>query len=184
MLEAPAKAGRADDLLGPVHRRLDAKAALGRRAGEGLVERAPGRVRRRKQRAQDGRALVGSEPVERRQPAAREVGPWHVERPAHGLPPPYRDDLAAGGEGVQPLGGSRQAGADDGHGARVLVWLVRVHRARIVAQVVRDVQARMAGCQQHVAERAVPVELEAARGRADRLDADDAEALLPAAAAA
>ena len=64
VLEAAAKAGRADDLLGPVHRRLDAKAALGRRAGEGLVERAPGRVRRRKQRAQDGRALVGSEPVE------------------------------------------------------------------------------------------------------------------------
>ena len=38
----------------------------------------------------------------------------------------------------------------------------------------------MAGCEQHVAERAVPVELEAARRPArDPLDADDAEALAP-----
>ena len=54
---------------------------------------------------------------------------------------------------------------------RVLVRLVRVDDARVAAQLLRHVQPRMTGREQHVPEDAVPVELEAAVDRAHALDA-------------
>ena len=71
-------------------------------------------------------------------------------------------------ERVQPLGRRREARADDASPSGVLVRLVRVHRARVVAQLVGhtrgpDVPARRA----RAAKAAVPsIELEAAVHRA------------------
>src|SRR5579864_341981 len=59
-----------------------------------------------------------------------------------------------------------------------------MHRTRVAAQLLGNVQSRMAGRDEHVAERAVPVELEAAVDGADALDGGRAEAALPAAAVA
>jgi len=53
--------------------------------------------------------------------------------------------------------------------------------ARIRPQLVRDIQARMAGCEQYVPENALAIQREPAAGGAHALDARLVEASLPAA---
>ncbi len=66
------------------------------------------------------------------------------------LAPAHGHDLRPGRERVQPLGRRCEPGADDGHGRRVVVRLVRVDGARVAAQLVGHVQAGVAGREQHV----------------------------------
>ena len=112
-----------------------------------------------------------------RKPALREQRARHVQRAAERLATPDRDDLGAGGEGVQPFGRRRHAGADDRDLGRVRVRLVGVHGARVLA---RPGKARVPGRDEHVRERPVAVQLEAPVAGADALDAPLGEAARPA----
>src|SRR5581483_2880379 len=162
----------------------DAISVLHHRRRERLVPRAPRWIRRREQGAKPRGPLARAEPVEAVEAAAGEILARDVERPPYGLPATDRDDLGARRERVEPLRRRGEAGTDDGDRRSVVVLLVRMHRARVAAQLVGHVQPRMAGRDEHVPEPAVAVELEAAVDGADALDAGSAKAALPAAAVA
>ncbi len=164
MLESAAETGRAHDLRFPVHGRGSAESPFALRKLERLVPLASRWVGRLTEASQELGALrspgsvVGSEtpPGEER---ARDV-----EWAPQGLPAAYGDDLRAGGEGVQPLGRCGHPGPDDRDALRVLVGLVRVNRARVVRQLGRQGEPWMPGCEEHMAEAPVAVDVEPALG--------------------
>ena len=117
-------------------------------------------------------------------PRRGEILARDVQRPPERLAAADGDDLCAGLERVEPLGRGGEPGADDGDRRRILVRLVRVHRPRIRAQLVRHLQSRVARRDEHVPENAVAVELEAAVDGAHALDPFAVQARVPAAARA
>src|SRR5438874_8438650 len=81
VLEALQEAGGADHLGAPVHARLDTEAALLGGARERLVPLPPGRIGRRRQRAQPLNPLARCEALESGESATREVFARYAERP-------------------------------------------------------------------------------------------------------
>ena len=182
VLEAAHEAGRADHLLAPVERRLDAEPPLGRGHGQRLVPvcRPADTTERAALRSLAARS-PGREAVEVGEAAAREVLARHVQRPPQRLAPPHRDDLGPPPSAFSHSVAAARPAPTTVTVGRVLVRLVRVDRARVAAQLVRHVQARMPEREQHVPEDAVAVELEAAVDRPHALDAPAPEAFVPAA---
>jgi hypothetical protein len=61
-----------------------------------------------------------------------------------------------------------------------MMWLVRMHYPRVVLQLGREVEARMPGRNEHVPERTLAVELEAAVDSPNPIDAAQPQAPVPA----
>ena len=110
---------------------------------------------------QEGDPLLRSDALEAGQAAAREIAALHVERPAHRLAAPDRDDARPCRQRVQPLGRGCHACADDRHLLAVLVRLVGVDGSRVAGELLGNGEPRMAECEQYVLEHTVAVELEA-----------------------
>ena len=124
--------------------------------------------------------MDGGRGVEGGEPALGEQRSRDIQRTPKRVPPPHRRDGRSRGERVQPLGGRSHPRTHDGDGPSVPVRLVGMDDARIALEVGRDRRSRMPRREQYVAERAAPVELEAAVDGADALDPPLHDGFVPA----
>src|SRR5205823_11147689 len=168
----------ADRLGAGAHGLRHAEPALSSRAPERLIPLRAGRVGGRRQRAETLGPLTRSQAVVAGEPPAGEVLARNVERSPSRLTAAHRHDFCACRERVQPLRRGGETGADDRDRRRVAVRLVRMYGARIVAQLVGNLEAGVAWSEQHVRE-PIAVQLEAAVDCPHPLAGAQDEALVP-----